>query len=490
MYQIGVALGGRDVLGPQLQMHMMQEQAGMRRTELEMRQQEIIRDQQNFMLQKQYQAGAMILQFTERISAIKNPEARAAAAKTAEGLIGPMLKGIGFNASPGLLKSLIDNPGTSTQLGSFLESRFGNDVNKINEVLGHLNEVDPKERPAQIKALIDLEVSGRVPKWLEHVGALSQDIRSNPTILQQIGALDEKGKAKPLDAQMLMRHVLQTEGITPADKAAITSIFSDKQYSPFLANRGIMTGESAEAGQKVGVESEAKLGTPQGAAELAQTQASTALSRAKTGEVPSQIALNQAQTLAAGTPVITPLNPNAGVAVTPKGPGNQPSIVIPPTPSAQAAGGMRDDFTKASKDFVTVRDFYAPMREAVKNPTPAGDTQLIFGFMKLLDPNSVVRESEYAAAAKSAGMPDRITTALENWVTGKKLTASQRQDFYKEAQSIMRKRTENQRSLESQYRGIAERNKVDPNDVVIDYVGGIEKEWGAKGANPPAKRVP
>lgn len=49
--------------------------------------------------------------------------------------------------------------------------------------------------------------------------------------------------------------------------------------------------------------------------------------------------------------------------------------------------------------------------------------------MKTLDPQSVVRESEFETAAKSAGVANYIGNTFERLSKGKKLTEEQRKAF-------------------------------------------------------------
>ena len=61
--------------------------------------------------------------------------------------------------------------------------------------------------------------------------------------------------------------------------------------------------------------------------------------------------------------------------------------------------------------------------------TASGDMSLIFGFMKLLDPGSTVREGEFASAESAAGIPTRIVNAYNRALTGERLSAGQRKEF-------------------------------------------------------------
>ena len=67
---------------------------------------------------------------------------------------------------------------------------------------------------------------------------------------------------------------------------------------------------------------------------------------------------------------------------------------------------VRKEFLTESKDFVQVRDGFRRVMSA--KPTPAGDMALVFGYMKLLDPGSAVRETEYANAENARGVADWV----------------------------------------------------------------------------------
>jgi hypothetical protein len=61
--------------------------------------------------------------------------------------------------------------------------------------------------------------------------------------------------------------------------------------------------------------------------------------------------------------------------------------------------------------------------------TPIGDVAGATKIMKLLDPGSVVRESELAIAMQASGRMDRLQNYFNNFMTGQKLTPTQRDDF-------------------------------------------------------------
>ena len=134
-------------------------------------------------------------------------------------------------------------------------------------------------------------------------------------------------------------------------------------------------------------------------------------------------------------------------------------------------GGMRKEFTKASGDFVKVRDAFGKVQNA--SPTAAGDLALIFNYMKMLDPGSVVREGEFATAQNTAGVPDRVRNVYNRLLSGERLAPVQRQNFKTEAGNVLLSQREQQNLLEEQFKGVAGRSGLRPENVVIDFQGDL-----------------
>jgi hypothetical protein len=72
---------------------------------------------------------------------------------------------------------------------------------------------------------------------------------------------------------------------------------------------------------------------------------------------------------------------------------------------------------------------YSQVTNAIKQGTPIGDTAAATKIMKLLDPGSVVRETELGMAMAATGKMDRLQNYLDLYISGKKLTPTQRVDF-------------------------------------------------------------
>jgi hypothetical protein len=81
------------------------------------------------------------------------------------------------------------------------------------------------------------------------------------------------------------------------------------------------------------------------------------------------------------------------------------------------------------KAFGEMQSAYGQISDSLKSASPAGDLAAATKFMKLLDPGSVVRESELGMAMAASGALDRARNYAELRLSGKKLTPDQRKDF-------------------------------------------------------------
>jgi hypothetical protein len=158
-------------------------------------------------------------------------------------------------------------------------------------------------------------------------------------------------------------------------------------------------------------------------------------------------------------------------------------------PSLTDISGIRKEFTKQSGDFIKIRSSFNKIKSA--SDTGAGDVSLIFAFMKIIDPGSTVRESEFATAEQTAGIPTRIVTLYNKALEGDRLGPTQRANFKAEARNLFGAQLEIQRQLEGVFRGLATRQKIDPNNVVIDFVGDLNGiDTTTRTAEPEVQEIP
>lgn len=135
---------------------------------------------------------------------------------------------------------------------------------------------------------------------------------------------------------------------------------------------------------------------------------------------------------------------------------------------------VKDDTTKNTKKLA---EAYNKIISAATNPSAAGDLALVFNYMKMLDPGSVVRESEFANAAQARGaltrleesgvvIPAILRQSLQKLENGEFLLPEQRQDFSNQATNVFNSQMQRQNLVNEQYNQLAKDYGIDPGLVV------------------------
>jgi len=112
---------------------------------------------------------------------------------------------------------------------------------------------------------------------------------------------------------------------------------------------------------------------------------------------------------------------------------------------------------------------YKKVQSAAENPSAAADLSLIFNYMKLLDPGSVVREGEFATAQNAAGIPDRIRNQYNRVIEGTRLGPAQRQDFVTQAGNVYQAQLESLAPVQDFYRQIAKESGIPESAVMYRF---------------------
>jgi hypothetical protein len=141
---------------------------------------------------------------------------------------------------------------------------------------------------------------------------------------------------------------------------------------------------------------------------------------------------------------------------------------------------LRNEFIDLTKDYRTQRDAYGRIHAALQDPSPAGDMAMIFGYMKLLDPGSVVRETEQATVENARGVPERVRALWNRVLTGEKLTEEQRKDYQDRSQKLYDQSTSDYEHTKTQYGRLAERYGADPANVTLEFGSTAAPAGGAR----------
>lgn len=131
---------------------------------------------------------------------------------------------------------------------------------------------------------------------------------------------------------------------------------------------------------------------------------------------------------------------------------------------------LQDDYRAESKGFsetsTAMKKVLGAIETADKNPGSA----LAAGtaFMKLLDPNSVVRESELGMALNASGWFDRATNITNQLLNGRVMTQTQKANLKKAGQDLFEEAKAAQREVDAAYEKRARDYGADPKRVIVD----------------------
>ncbi len=130
---------------------------------------------------------------------------------------------------------------------------------------------------------------------------------------------------------------------------------------------------------------------------------------------------------------------------------------------------LRDEYNQLTKTFRDVRDNFGRIQESGKGGKGANDIALIYSYMKMLDPTSVVREGEFATAQNSGGVPDKVIAMYNGILNGQRLSPNVRAEIVNQASSLYKRAEADNASMSEQYRNIAVRLGANPDNVITDY---------------------
>lgn len=145
---------------------------------------------------------------------------------------------------------------------------------------------------------------------------------------------------------------------------------------------------------------------------------------------------------------------------------------------------LRDEFNNLTKNFRTVQDAYNKITKSASSGTGAGDMAMLYAFVKLNDPESVVRESEFATMAQAGSLGERMQGMVMRVISGERLPDTVRSELTREARNMYDAQKQSYGVIKDRYKGLSERAKVDPENVVIEYATDV----GQAGADQKSLR--
>jgi hypothetical protein len=155
-----------------------------------------------------------------------------------------------------------------------------------------------------------------------------------------------------------------------------------------------------------------------------------------------------------------------------------------PTKTFEQEEKLRKEFQGRTKVYGELGTTYNNIKSSAEAKNGPGDIALITGFMKMLDPGSVVRETEFATARDTAGLYERLLNTSQKLQSGQlfALDSKQRQEYVNLAKqyldSAQKKAGEDKKAL-----GVVVKNyRLNPENV-------FGPETAAAPATPAANSV-
>ena len=135
---------------------------------------------------------------------------------------------------------------------------------------------------------------------------------------------------------------------------------------------------------------------------------------------------------------------------------------------------IRKEYQGRTKVYGELQGTYNNIKASADTGNGPGDIALITSFMKMLDPGSVVRETEFATARDTAGLFTQLENRLQKAKNGALLNDAQRKEYVELAQKY----------LDSAQKKAAQERK-DLGIVIKNYKLNPENVFGAEQAPPP-----
>jgi len=161
----------------------------------------------------------------------------------------------------------------------------------------------------------------------------------------------------------------------------------------------------------------------------------------------------------------------------------QKSMLAEPGIKAKIEIDLADKYAKESKEYKSVEEASKKIDSLLNSATssPASTLAAATAYMKLLDPGSVVRESELGMALNAQGVFDKMGNYTNMLVNGKVLTPSQTKDFKQAATAVLQASRDTQKMVDTGYKQQAESYGLNPKNILRQY--GQDKLPASNGTN-------
>jgi hypothetical protein len=141
---------------------------------------------------------------------------------------------------------------------------------------------------------------------------------------------------------------------------------------------------------------------------------------------------------------------------------------------------LRGEYSKRTEDLTAAERNQSIIETSAADNTGAGDIALVTSFMKMLDPGSVVRETEFATAANAGGLLGRLQSLATKVESGQFLSAEQRTEFQNLSRKFLDAARVQEQGVQQSYQAIVDNYGLNP----VNVFGARAATEGAAGAIP------
>jgi hypothetical protein len=147
---------------------------------------------------------------------------------------------------------------------------------------------------------------------------------------------------------------------------------------------------------------------------------------------------------------------------------------------------LRKEF-QGTPMFTQANEVNTAYRKVLAAPAdPKGDIALIYSYVKILDPGSVVREGEIQLSKEGRSYETQVKAWVTKAKTGEGFTPEERAQFRNSARSLYDAQMQSYRAASENYRRLASERGVKPENVVLDMSIGADSGGGAGSADSEA----
>jgi len=147
-----------------------------------------------------------------------------------------------------------------------------------------------------------------------------------------------------------------------------------------------------------------------------------------------------------------------------------------PTRMLLARDEIRGKWLKEIEPEGQVAQRFKTLSASVSNPTPVGDTAIIYSFAKILNPGEAIMEGDIRNILANRSVPDKIKQAAERVISGKNLTEDERIEIQTIAYRIARDRkAETDKSYNNRVETLTKLGETAPGAVISNPYEGLQK---------------